>query len=180
VPISASAVVQHLVALIKYAVVLVGVVLASKFLFSRDLCTVDSEDPGMRPAIGSTRTWIRYDRNAWTEADLEVGDIVVTYAERGENAQDSKGFPFRVAAVGGDWVKIESGTVVRYKDANDQQGRIENYPGAELRPYVNMKGIPRFEVPRGYVFLMNDNRVNAVAASPYLTPVSRVIGKIKL
>ena len=179
-PISASAVVQHLVALVKYAVVLVGVVLASKFLFNRDLCTVDSEDMSMRPAVGSTRTWLRYDRKAWTEADLEVGDIVAAYAERGENAQDSKAFPFRVVAVGGDWMKIEAGTVVRFRDANDQQGRIENYSGAELKPYVNMKGVPRFEVPRGYVYLMNDNRVNAVAASPYLTPVSRVIGKIRL
>jgi hypothetical protein len=141
---------------------------------------VASDDPGMRPAIGSTRTWLSYDRNAWTEADLAVGDIVTVYSEYGQNGQDSRAFPFRVVAVGGDWIKIEGGSVARFQDAADKQGKPENYQGAELRPYPNMAVVPKFQVPRGYVYLLTDNRLNAAVGGPGLVPVSRVIGKIQI
>ena len=35
-------------------------------------------------------------------------------------------------------------------------------------------------VPRGYAFLLSDNRANAVSSGPGLVPVSQVLGKVKL
>jgi hypothetical protein len=178
--ISASAVIQGMTALGKYVVLLVIVVLAFKFLVGWHPCRVASDDPGMRPAIGSTRTWLTYDRGAWTEPDLSLGDIVVTYMEHGQNGQDSRAFPFRVVAVGGEWMKVEGGAVVRYRDMADQQGQGESYSGAEVRMYSTMQPIPRLLVPRGYAFFLSDNRANAVTSGPGLIPVSQVLGKVKL
>ncbi|HOX06423.1 MAG TPA: S26 family signal peptidase [Planctomycetota bacterium] len=174
--LSLHAVVQNLVALVKYGVLLVVIVAAFKFL-CRDMNSVASDDPGMRPAIGSTRTWLGYDREAWGESDVAVGDIVLAYAEAGS---DARAFPFRVVAVGGDWMKIDGGMAIRYKDVNDQQNLVENYPGAEIRTSTSIPAVPRFQVPRGYVYLLSDNRANGLVAGPGLVPVYRLIGKAKL
>ncbi len=173
-----SAVVQNLMALIKYAVVLIAVVLVSKFFFNRDMCKVDAQDPGMRPAIGSTRTWLDCDSNAWAEPEL--GDIVTVYRESGSTSQDSKAFPFRAVAVGGDWMLVDGGSVTRYRDRSDREGQGENYPGATVRPSGSMPPMPRTMVPRGYVYLLSDNRQDEVVGGPGLIPVSQILAKVRL
>jgi len=169
VPISASAIVQHLISLVKYVVLLVVMVLAFKYWTSRDLCRVATDDRGMRPAIGNTRSWLDYDANAWTESDLAVGEIAIIYRE----AETPKAFPFRVAAIGGDEMLVNSGQVIR-------NGLIESYTGApEIKPDSSYQ-LPQFRVPRGYVFLLADNRQGSAAPNPFLVPVSGLLGKAKL
>ena len=167
--VSANVIVQHLMSLVKYVVLLVVMVLGFKYWTGRDFCKVASDDRGMRPAIGNTRTWLDYNRNAWTDADFAVGDVAVIYGEAGDTA---RAFPFRVVAAGGDQMMIDGGQVLR-------NGQNESYPGAEIRPDSSYQ-LPLFRVPRGYVFLMADNRQGSAAPNPFLVPVSRLMGKAKL
>jgi hypothetical protein len=164
-----TALAHELVALVKYVVVLVAMVAGVKYWTSRDFCKVDTEDRGMRPAIGNTRIYLNYDRNAWTERDVSRGEIVVIQGKAGDR---EGGFPFRVVAVGGDWLEVVSGNV-------RVNGKDEQYDGVDIKAVAGYT-VPKTRVPRGYVFLMADNRESTAAGNPERKGVWRLMGKAQL
>lgn len=164
--VNLTALAHDLVALVKYVVLLVAMVLVVRYWTGRDYCKVDTEDRGMRPAIGNTRIYLNYDRNAWTEPDLSRGDIVVIRTKAGDR---EGGFPFRVVAVGGDWVEIIGGNV-------KVNGQPEHYDGVDLKSAFGHT-LARTKVPRGHVFLLADNREATAAGNPEMVSVWRLMGK---
>jgi hypothetical protein len=128
---------------------------------------------GMRPAIKSTTPYLSYERDAWTEADLKRGDIAIALRLVGENKEK---FPFRVVAVEGEWVENDPhGYIV-------VNGQVEKYKGLEadsIKPIGNYV-LPRTRMPRGYILLFTDNRINARVKSPELVPIWTVMGKAQL
>lgn len=175
-PISTQAVIQRFMALVKYGVLLLLMVLGFKFWVANDLCHVDSEDRGMRPAIGNTRTWLTYDHSAWTEADLALSDVGVVYRD---GVASPRGYPARVVATSGEWISVDMGHVIRYPGADSTEKKVEEYTGAELKVDGSLV-IPRIKIPRGYVLMMPDNRADSMSGSPLLIPVYTVMGKAKM
>lgn len=171
--ISLSAVVHNLVALIKYAVLIVLMVAAFKWWTSRERCLVDSEDPGMRPAIKNTQLLVNFDREAWTPAELKRGDIAIMLAPRGDGKTK---FPFRVVATEGEWVENDPHGYIL---VNGQKERYRGIEPEDIKP-VNNYLLPRTRMPRGYFLIFTDNRVEAYARSPGLVPAWRVMGKASL
>ena len=164
---SFSSVMHTLAALIKYAVLLVAMVAAFRWWTSRSHCKLDSEDAAMRPALAS-KLHLVYDQYAWTEGDLERGDIVIVRAGSGDT---KKHVPFRVVAVGGDWLEMKHGRC-KVNDKNEQ------YEDAEITP-TDRYSRAKFRIPRGHVFLLTDNRDSSKFGMPELVPVWRICGKVR-
>lgn len=166
-------VLQVAVDLGKYALLLAAMIAGFKYWFGRDACRVATDDDGMRPAIGNSRVYADYDRHKWTGKDLKRGDVVIALScQPGQGSKPQDKYPFRVVAVAGDWLEVKGGICV----VNGQQ---ESYPGVRPTPHYTYQ-IPRMLVPRGYVFLLSDNRAGGMARPPELVPVWRILGKARV
>lgn len=100
------------------------------------------------------------------------GDGTRTPCDRPTAERSSQTFVKRVVAVGGDRISIRGGHVIR-------NGRLQPEPfAARCQPGGGCDFTSTVTVPKGYVFLMGDNRGNS-DDSRYWGPVPRawVIGK---
>lgn len=171
--VSLNRITHNLVALIKYAVILVGIVAAAKYLppMWQSRCYIDTENSGMREALGKTTMKVDYDPDAVDEKDLKRGDIVVVSMESSEIGKGRQKYPFRLVAVAGDWLEANRG----FHQVN---GKEENYDG--LKPVNdNYAKIDRKQIPRGHVYVLPDDRPGAKSGHPQLIPLWRVVGKMR-
>jgi len=157
-----------LIALIKYVVVLVLMVVGVKFWTAQSRCFVDSEDMGMRPAIGKTTMKVDYDVDRRTEAHLKRGDVAIVRMRVGEGWSN---FPFRVVAVEGDRIEARSGVF-------KVNGKKERYPGGVKLVAARGTDVLAQLVPRGHVYMLPDNRRKSLSDLPELIPLWRVVGKV--
>jgi len=172
--VSFSQIVHGLVGLIKYAVALVLLVAAAKLLpiWWGNTCYLDPEDAGMREALGKTTVKVAFDPGSWNEEELQRGQIVVlNQAYRSGESEGRRDFPFRVVAVEGDIIESQRGV---YK-INDEP---EKYPGGQLRRN-EVATVQKQVVPRGYVYLLPDDRISNMGGCPELVPVWRVRGRVE-
>ncbi|MHC4916245.1 MAG: S26 family signal peptidase [Planctomycetota bacterium] len=174
--ISFNQIVHSLVGLIKYAVALVVLVVLVKFVLPvwwGRTCYLDTEDLGMRQALGKTTMKIRYDAVSWDEDEIQRGDIVILVREKAGTAENPevRQYPFRVVAVGGDLIESRRGI---YK----VNGKLEEYPGIKLVHEGAIK-IDRQRVPRGHYYILPDDRRDNRGGLPMLTPAWQVVGKVK-
>ncbi len=174
--ISFNQVVHSFVGLIKYAVALVVLVALVKFVLPvwwGRTCYLDTEDLGMRQALGKTTMKVAYDANAWASEEINRGDIVILMRERAGTSESRtlRKYPFRVVAVGGDLYEAKRGM---YKI----NGKLEDYAGIKLVHEGSIK-ISRQRVPRGYFYILPDDRRDNRGGLPMLVPSWRVVGKIR-
>jgi hypothetical protein len=170
--ISLNQIVHSLVGLVKYVVALILLVAAAKILpnWLGSSCYIDSEDHGMREAIGKTTLKLRFDRKAWTEGDIRRGDIVILMVEIPSGGKTKMGsFPYRAIAVEGDIIEAKRGI---YKI----NGEKEKYTGVHLR-YDGTTRLSPQRVPRGYVYILPDDRKDNKGGLPGMVPAWRVQGK---
>jgi hypothetical protein len=176
VDLSFSQIVHSLVGLIKYGVALVILVAIAKMapFWWGNTCYIEPEDVGMRDALGKTTLKVNYNPAEWNHADIRRGDIVVVKMEfaagSDEDAQLKK-FPFRVVAVEGDLIQASRGKFkVNLKE--------EKYAGINLVP-DEQTGMALQRVPRGYVYVLPDDRLDAKGGHPGLVPTWRIVGKLR-
>jgi hypothetical protein len=172
--ISLNQIIHSLVGLIKYAVALVLLVAAAKILpgWTRSSCYVDSEDQGMREAIGKTTVKLRLDRTSWNEGDIRRGDLVILMSEI-PSGGDTKlaSFPYRAIAVEGDIIESVRGVF-------KINGKEEKYTGIHLRGDGTTRLSPQ-RIPRGYLYVLPDNRKDNIGGCPAMVPAWRVLGKVQ-
>jgi hypothetical protein len=172
--ISGSQIAHHLVALIKYVVVVVLLVVAAKLLpgwLGGTVCFLDSDDDSMRDALGRSTMKVSFDPAAWNEDSLALGDIVIVNQEvRVSGETTRRNFPFRVIAVAGDVVEANMG---KFKI----NGQDENYEGVTLKAAEHTRADPK-AVPRGYVYVLPDDRRAPKGGHPELIPAWRLVGKV--
>ncbi len=168
-------VVHFLISLIKYVVALILLVVAAKFLLPMwgSTCAVDSEDLGMREALGKTRLKLSYNPRAWNEAALKRKDIVIVkmkVASVGDENEWQK-FPYRVVAMEGDLIQSKRGIFTI-------NGKEESYTGVKIQPDEATK-IPKQRMPRGYLYVLPDDRVSCKGGLPLMIPAWRIVGKVE-
>lgn len=171
--VSFNQIAHGLVGLIKYVVVLVLLVAAAKLLpaWLTNTCYLDPEDLGMREALGKTTVKVSFDPASWGGDELQRGQIVViNQPARSADGEARRNFPFRVVAVEGDFVEANRGAYMI-------NGETEKYAGTQLRRSETVN-VARQLVPRGYVYLLPDDRVDAKGGYPELVPVWRLMGRI--
>lgn len=169
-------VVHSLISLIKYVVALTLIVLAAKFLLPMwgSTCVIDSEDMGMRDALGKTRLKLSYNPRTWSEAALKRKDIVIVKMEvaavSGEEREWRK-FPYRVVAVEGDIIQAPRGIFTI-------NGKEESYTGVNIQPSESHR-MPQQRMPRGYLYVLPDDRVSCKGGLPMMIPAWRIVGKVE-
>lgn len=172
--VTSGQIVHHLVALIKYVIVIVLVVAAAKLLpgwLGGSVCYLNSDDDSMRDALGRSTMKVSFNPNSWTEDGVGRGDIVIVNQEYRVSGETTRGnFPFRVIAIAGDVVEANMG---RFKI----NGSDESYEGVTLKNSEYTRVEPMI-VPRGYVFVLPDDRRSPMGGSPELIPAWRLVGKV--
>ena len=168
-------VVHTLISLIKYAVALILLVVAAKFLLPMwgSTCAVDSEDLGMRDALGKTRMKLAYNPRAWNEAALKRKDIVIVEMEVASvgGEREWQKFPYRVVAMEGDTIQAPRGIFT-------VNGKEESYTGVKVQPSESHR-VPRQRMPRGYLYVLPDDRVSSKGGLPMMIPAWRIVGKVE-
>jgi hypothetical protein len=175
VDVSLSQLAHGMVGMIKYLVALVVLVVVAKMLplWLSHTCYIDTEDQGMREALGKTTLKLPFNHKAWNESELRRGDIVIiSQPRRGEGEESRRDFPFRIVAVAGD-------TIESVRGVHTVNGREEKYEGIKLVP-DGATTVRRRQVPRGYVYALPDDRVSNKGGHPGLIPTWRVAGKAQL
>lgn len=168
-----SAVVHDLMALVKYIVALVVLViaakLAAKYLHSR--LFVDSDDMAMRSVIPKSTVKVNYDPMTWSDRQIRRENVIVVNMPFGPE-QKMKKFPYRVIAVGGDRISTLRGEYTI-------NGEKEAYPGVKLVADPRFRMSTRI-VPRGYLYAVPDNRIDCKSGWPEFIPAWRVVGKTEI
>ncbi len=173
--VTASQVIHTLVSLIKYVVALILLWAGATFVLPiwGSTCAIDSEDLGMREALGKTRLKIGYNPGAWNEAALKRGDIVIAMmmAASASGERNMQKFPFRVVAVEGDVIEAPRGALTI-------NGEKEEYTAVSVRTNDALR-VAKQRVPRGYAYVLPDDRVSNKGGLPCLIPVWRIVGKVE-
>ncbi len=168
--ISFNQVVHELVGLIKYAIALVVMVVVVKILlpmFWGHACYVDPDDLGMQDALGKTTLKVPFNPGEWTEDYVKRGDIVIVNQVSNDESAARRDFPFRVVAVPGDMIRASRGEFT-------VNGKPEKKPIADGETKV----LPH-RVPRGYVYVLPDNRRECRGGQPGMIPAWRIVGKLE-
>jgi hypothetical protein len=173
VEFSFSGMAHHLVGLIKYAIVLVLMVVTVRVLLPTywgHACYVDPDDLGMQKVLGKTTIKIPFDPGRWTSDRVARGDIVVVRRPASDDSGMLRGFPFRVVAVAGDSIEA-------YRGQFTVNGKPERYGGVKPIP-DGQTNISARVLPRGYLYVLPDNRIECRGGHPCMIPFYQVVGRV--
>jgi len=173
VEISFSQVAHGLVGLVKYVIALVVLVVVVKVLlpmFWGHACYVDPDDLGMQETLGKTTLKVPFDPNKWTAEDVRRGEIVIVNQVSNDESGARRDFPFRVIAVPGDLIRAKRGEFTI-------NGKPERYGG---KPVADGEtDVAPQRVPRGYLYVLPDNRRECRGGHPGMIPAWRIVGKLE-